>query len=102
MRPIYWGLVLYLAGIFLSILLGFVAFLQKFCMLCPGGVPHPSVFGVDPFGHLIQCQGKSPPSFYIGLIYIVRFAMLFSLPFAVTIEVHRLLKDRKGETKEVE
>jgi hypothetical protein len=94
MRPIYLGLALFLVGLCSTILLYVVADWVKFCLVCPGGIPHPDVWGVDASGHPIPCRGKPPPAFYIGLIDAAKVVTLFSLPLGIAIEARLFLKEK--------
>jgi len=84
-RPIYWGLVLTIVGICSLALLDLVADLENFVE----NPPPPDMLSMG-YGSMIPM-----PSYYIALIYIARFVMFFSLPFATAIEARRLLKGRE-------
>ena len=89
MRPIYWGLVLTIAGIWSLALLGLVASYEHFIEILP-----PNII-INTMGYPLEPM----PIFYIALMYIARFMKFFSLPFAIAIEARRLLKERKSEAK---
>jgi hypothetical protein len=83
MRPIYWGLILFFAGICSSVILGLVADLQNF-------VENPVPPDALSMGY--EVSQIPMPLYYIALIYIARFAMLFSFPLAAIIAIHRFPK----------
>jgi len=90
MRPIYWGLVLTFAGIGSLALLGLVAVYERL---------------VETFQPIIingmgyEIVTRPMPAYYIALIYVARFAMLFSLPLASAIEARHYLKERKAKSE---
>jgi len=76
MRPIFWGLILTVLGAFFWILFSVV------------------------FGITYGLAGKEIPLSHWALIYISGFAMYFSPPIAVIVEIYRYLKRKR--TKRVE
>lgn len=106
MRSIYWGLILTIAGICSYILLSLVA-----SQIYPAQIQgYAKVYRADEDltefgiirGIIYLGYHVSIPPFYIALMYIAKFVMFFSLPFATAIETRRLLKGRKSEAKENE
>ena len=86
MRPIYWGLVLTFAGIGSLALLDLIAVYEHL-------VETFQPFILNGMGYEIVTRPM--PAYYIALIYVARFAMLFSLPLATAIEARHYLRKAK-------
>jgi len=83
MRPIYWGLVFTFLGMCSLALLILVASSEQF-------VEESQLIAL---ANANTC--KPMPAFYIALIYVTKFMMYLSLPFATVIEARCLLKERR-------
>lgn len=75
MRPLHWGMVFTLVGIYSYIILSLVA----------------------RFFWTSEMYGFQIVTMPTALTYITMFTISFSLPLAIAIEAYRYLKDRKGQ-----